>query len=332
MRVPKLLAMGILVLATARTAFAQEGSNGATPPTADELMAGGVALRKRGEDAEALAVFERAYRLHPSARAAAQIALAQQALGHWREAERGLFEALRGSADDADNQWIARNRTYLEESLAAVQSRLAWLDVDSNTPGAEIWIAGELYGRVPLGGPLRVVAGDTTVEARAAGSATVRQTLQVAPGSQSRVALMFSSDSAENERTTRGFDMKPAPTPAPPSSSRRTAGWITLAGSGGLLLVGVAGSVTREWEAQIYNDDRQCGPLVGQTRYDRCKANRDIGSAAQTVAIGAYAGAAVLGAVAGVLLLGGSRGPSAPASEYVGCTLAGSGLECKGAF
>jgi hypothetical protein len=323
----------MLVLATVHNGFAQERANVAVAgPTADQLIADGIALRKRGEDAEALAVFERTYRLFPSARAAAQIALAQQALGHWREAERGLFEALRGSADDADNQWIARNRTYLEESLATVQGRLAWLDVDSNTPGAEIWIAGELYGRVPLGGPLRVVAGELTVEARAAGSATVRQTLQVAAGSQSRVALTFSNESAENERATQRFETKPAPSLAPPSSGRRRAGWIALAGSGGLLLVGVAAHVTREWEAQIYNDDSQCGPLLGQTRYDRCKANRDIGSAAQTIAIGAYAGAAVLGGVAGVLLLGGSRTPSAPASGFVGCTLAGSGLSCDGAF
>src|SRR4030081_1347046 len=89
------LVVGVLFLSTPSIALAQQPPNTATrEPTDEALIAQGVALRKEGQDADALAVFERAYALHPSSRAVVQIALAHQALAHWREAERGLIAAL----------------------------------------------------------------------------------------------------------------------------------------------------------------------------------------------------------------------------------------------
>jgi hypothetical protein len=310
--------IAVLLLASMPfSAFAQERSSAAEPESTDDrLIADGVSLRKAGKDAAALALFEIAYAQHPSARAVAQMALAHQALGQWREAERGLVEAMR-SSDDA---WVARERVYLEEGLAAVRAHLAWLDVDSNLAAAEIWIGGEHVATLPLSSPLRVTAGTVIVEARAPGHPPFQRTMSIDGGTTAHATFALLVDSHASVADERS------------SGSMRTAGWITLSISGGLLLAGIAGEVTREREAQIYDDDSQCGPSAGQSRNARCGTNRDIGSAAETLGIAALAGAGVGFAIAAGLLHGGSAKPSARVTARGGCGVTGSGLGCSGTF
>jgi hypothetical protein len=336
------LTAALLALAGPQVAYAQDTARSPDtarapePPSgaAEELIAQGVALRKQGEDAQALALFERAYALLPSPRAIAQVALAHQALGHWREAESGLIEVL-GHADDA---WVATNRAYLEESLATVQGHLAWLEVDSNVAGAELWVGGRLVGRTPLDRPLRVEAGELAMSVRAPGFSPIERRLPVEPRSRVYEVFTFASQPAPVQPSA------PSPTvtaaapwatvarsASPPAPGARTAGWITLAGAGGLLLTGVAGLITREWEALIYDDDGQCGPTATLSRYERCGTHRDIGSAAQTVAVVAFIGSGTAAAASAVLLLGGSH-PSAPRPPRSGCRVAGLGVSCGGAF
>jgi hypothetical protein len=101
---------------------------------------------------------------------------------------------------------------------------------------------------------------------------------------------------------------------------------------GGLALAGVAGAITREREADIYNDDIQCGCLPGQPRSARCSTNRDIGNAAQTIGIAAFVGSGIATAISGVLLFGGSRSKPRGAGNRVDCGVAGVGLVCGGTF
>ena len=297
-------------------------------PREQDLISTGVELRRQGRDAEALGAFERAYAQHPSPRAAAQIALAHHALAQWREAERGLLEAL----DSPGDPWIVHNRVYLEESLAVVQAHLGWLEVDSNVGGAEIWLGGQPYGRLPLTTPLRVVAGEVIVEVRAPGYAPIQRTLQVAANSRVDAAFPLVMQSGPEPRANADLPLAPGAPVARPSSAKRTAGWITLAGAGALALVGIGGVITREREAAIWNDDAQCGPVPGESRSARCGTNRDIGSAALTIGVGAFVGAAIAGAVSGVLLLGSSQPAAGPTAADVGCRMTGPGFACGGAF
>jgi tetratricopeptide (TPR) repeat protein len=320
---------GALVLARQGASVAQEPPSAVGEvPTDEELLAKGVALRRIGRDAEALAAFERANALRPSARAAAQIALAHQALAQWREAERGLVEAL-GNLDDS---WVARNREHLEHSLAAVGAHLAWLEVESNVAGAQVWIGGELFGGLPLDRPTRIAAGEVTVELRAPGYAPIQHTFQVEAKSQAHASFTFVTQSAAQPHLSADDSRVAPPAALRPTSARRTAGWFSLAGAGGLLLAGIAGAVTREWEARIYNDDSKCAPAGNRSRYELCGTNQDIGSAAQTIAIVAFVGSGVAGVASGVLLLGTSRSAPAPTMGRIDCTLAGLGLSCLGAF
>jgi hypothetical protein len=330
MRTPTRVALlaSCVLLGSPGSARAEPTNDAAHEPTDEELIAAGIDLRKQGRDAEALATFERAYAKRASPRAVTQIALAHHALAQWREAERGLVDALR----DTDDPWIARNLAYLEESLRFVQAHLAWLYVESDVVGAEVWVGGEFSGRLPLAEPLRVVASEVTVEVRAPGYAAKGRTLQVAGNSRVRSVFAFAPGAVPERQAT---PEAPAHSGSPvgfTNSPSRTAGWITLAGAGALAVIGIGGLVTRDVEAGIWNDDGQCLPPPGQSRYSRCGANRDIGSVAQTIAVGAFVGAGVAVAVSGVLLLRRSRPVPAQAMGHIGCLVVGPGFECGGTF
>src|SRR5258708_7445180 len=165
-----------VVLATPSVGMAQ-GTPASTEegPSDQQLIAQGVELRKEGHDADALAAFQRAYAMRASPRAAAQIALAHQALAEWLDAESGLEEALRAS----DDAWITRYHAQLEESLAAVQAHLGWLDVDSDVADAEIWIDGKFVGRASLDHPVRLVAGEARLLVRPPGYAAIEPTMRI---------------------------------------------------------------------------------------------------------------------------------------------------------
>jgi hypothetical protein len=142
---------------------------------ADALIAQGVALRAQQRDAEALVLFERANAAFSSARALAQIALAEQALNRWVQAERHLREALAASGDP----WIARNSAPLHAALAVIETHLGRLDVLSNVPGAQVWIAAVQVGTIPLNAPLRIAVGSTPVELRAEGYVAQTRTVNI---------------------------------------------------------------------------------------------------------------------------------------------------------
>jgi hypothetical protein len=294
----------------------------------DPAMAQGVELRRLGRDAEALALFQRIDAERPSPRAVAQIGLAQQALGRWTDAEASLLDAMART----DDPWIARQHAYLERSLVAVQAHLGWLSVDSNVPGAEVWIGGHMVGRVPMSGPIRAPAGQTALEVRALGYAPLLRTVTVEAGVRATHVFTF----VELPR----IDL-PAPAPSathperpasePASRLVRRTGWGLAAGAGALALVGVAGFVTREWEARIYDDNARCGPLPGLSRQDRCGTNRDIGIAAEGAGIAAFA-AGGIAAVASAALLFTEGKRDSSGSVSIGCRWAGTGVVCSGSF
>jgi hypothetical protein len=122
------------------------------------------------------------------------------------------------------------------------------------------------------------------------------------------------------------------PSPQSSVSANRTAGWAALATAGGLVLVGVAGLLTREWEAEIYDDGMQCEPVGSLTRRDRCGTNRDIGSAAEATAIAAFAGAAVSVGIAGMLLLPQAHASSTTSAPRLACHTVGIGVACGATF
>lgn len=130
----------------------------------ESLIRRGLELRRQGDDAAALPLFQRAYDRGRTPRAAAQLGFAHQALGQWLRAESLLAEAIA-----ARDPWVARYRRIIADSLRDVRGHIASLAITGTPAGAEVILNGVPAGRLPLAAPLRVDEGRVTIEVRAVG-------------------------------------------------------------------------------------------------------------------------------------------------------------------
>jgi hypothetical protein len=156
--------------APAKPALSQQQS------TAESLILEGVAARRAGREQDALSLFERAYSLHPSPRARAQMALAAKSLRLYAQAAQYFEEALAAVNDP----WIVDNRETLEQGRDFVDKQLGWLVVQTSLPSVELFVNGRSVGAIqPANNRARVPAGILTVELRSPGYAPYRSTVSV---------------------------------------------------------------------------------------------------------------------------------------------------------
>lgn len=264
--------------------------NAQAAPTADELVTQGVELRRARRDEEALAAFEQAHRIEATAATLAQIALAEQALGRFVEAERHLRESLAAS-----EPWIEKRRAALEQALQVIQSRLGWLEVSSNVKGVTLWLDGEPVAELPSAA-LRLKIGAHRVSLRAADGRVVERDVELGPGERLVLALEFPQSAPQGTRVITN-PLAP-PRPAPPVSddgSVRTWAYVSAAVAGVALAEAVAASLLRLGYVDEYNSDK-CAP----DRSQRCAPQRKIAGTFGTIAVVGYAvaGAAGLTSVA----------------------------------
>jgi tetratricopeptide (TPR) repeat protein len=307
------------------------------------LISQGTELRKRGDDARALDAFERAWAVSHSARALAQVALAEQALGRWLEAHQHLQEALRDTADP----WIIAHRTTLSAALNEIASQLGAVEITCNVVGAEVRIDGRLIGRTPLVGSVPVLAGQSVIQVSADGYFEVARRVQADAGSLSRVDVRLIQDVApalsgqSNGVSPVGVTptrAEPAPEPAAvprpaleTGSAPRDIVMYTSLGLAALgVTVGATGYVIREVNVRLYNDDARCAMDRGTRRSEECKDEAAAWRSGEVAAIGGFAAAGVFGALG--LYLWFNR-PETPASGDVACAFDPSiALRCGGRF
>ncbi|MDO9021811.1 MAG: hypothetical protein Q8S73_44885 [Deltaproteobacteria bacterium] len=303
-----------------------------------ELLRRGVQLRQEGRDEAALREFDAASRLSHEPRITAQIALAEQALQRWLDADRHLREALSAGGD----VYIARHRAVLEGALRDVDRHLASVLVTGGTPGAEVWLNGEHVGTLPMQDAAQVSPGDVALEVRAAGHATTTRNLTVAAGETLREEVASSNRPAERSRSalrvTAPLAARP-PALAPPSGSARgTAGWVLLVGGVALTAGGMAGLVVADVNATSFNSNRLCrvDPSTNLVWGGLdCMSDYDAGSTARVVGIIGLAGGAV-SLIAGIIILATAPSRQSPheAANSFSCGQGpGSiGIECGGRF
>lgn len=332
MRAPPLLTAVALVAVTLTAPALARASGDDTPattPGSEVLVEQGLTLREKGQDREALALFEQAAALAPSPRITAQVGLAEQALGRWIDAEGALSRAL----EAADDPWIARNRPPLLQALETVRAQLAWLEVETTAPGATLWIDGHEVTTLPQPTPVRVVAGSHDVEVRAPGHEPAVRRVTVTAGEHAHEILTPSMASI------------PGPAPAPPASSvpptepivaspsgvdGTTLGWV-LAGSSVVLLAGgVTANVVRQQAAQTYDDDAQC-LVPGRTRDQVCGSYRTTVDVTTGLAIAGY-GAGAAAALASLYFFLRHEGPAPASASVGGCRLGVASAQCVLAF
>lgn len=264
----------------------------------DALIQQGIQLRREKRDAEALERFQRAHELSPSARALAQIGLAELALSRFDASEAHLREAL-GEDDD----WVRRNRATLERSLNAAGAHLGSVTVSSNVPGAELWINGERAGVLPLG-PQRVLAGNVRVELRRSSGDRTARSLTLGAGATHHVHVDF-VEVLTRAKEPSGGALQPtreraAADAQQSASATRTVAWMLVATGAVFLGEAVVAHVLRERFADQYNDDGEC--LYGElSRKERCGEVLGKAQTARTLAIAGYIGAGVAFGTAGIL-------------------------------
>ena len=254
----------------------------------------GVELRRQDRNEEALELFQRAWAASPTPVARAQIALAEQALGRWVEAEHDLVAAM-GTPDDP---WIAKNEQTLEDARAEIARHLGWLTVGVDVADARI----ELDGRALAAGvEERVVAGGATLVVQAPGRTSEARHIEVEPGAHARIAVVLTPIAEEPAAPPPSLPSQSATaSPETPSQDtpRRHASLIAPAA---FAAAGVAGIGLGTYFGFRTLDDKRardaactggvCAPSAATDDRDARTA-----STVSTVAIGAGVGAVAAGA------------------------------------
>lgn len=298
---------------------------------ASALIEQGLDLRQSQRDAEALALFEKAQALTPSPRGQAQIALAQQALGRWRLAERNLRRAL-GAKNDP---WIESRRPILERAMNVIRENLGDVEIVGARKGT-VYVDGVHVDEPDALTHLRLEVGRRAVELRAPGYYPFSRVLDVRPGASVRVEVE-QHPLLDDARPATGPDaVVPPTTPVVATGdvgrTQRTIGWVVLGGAAIFLATGAVGIIERESDAVSYNNG--CSKGVTTANQTQCSDLYSEGNTAQTVGIIGFVGAGVFGAVSAALLLTAPSAKGKPTTITLGCAPLEGGASCawRGTF
>jgi hypothetical protein len=150
---------------------------------AKECLAQGLKLSQSGDQAAALANFQRANELEPSRLALYHIALTYKAMDKLVEADDALDKVLADSGP-LKGEYVKRARAAKQET----EAKVGLIDVKANVAGT-VEVDGQRKGAAPLQKPLRVAEGQHEVQVTAPGYLPAKQTTTVS--GQNRVDLSF---------------------------------------------------------------------------------------------------------------------------------------------
>lgn len=304
---------------------------------ADKLIKQGVELRKKRKDAEALELFKKAHALEATPRALAQIALAEQALASWVDAELNLKNALA----DADDPWIKSNLVPLKKALGEIDEHLATVTIRGVPEGAEIKIGAQAPVVAPIFHSLRAECGSpVSIAATATGYLPQTKLVTLVCRKEELVELAMEKTKAlELEATMPEPSPIEVTQPLTPEAhtSLSTFGYVAAGGALVGLGSGAALLLVRESHAKKYNDDAMCLPPNGLTRDQNCGGERDAAENAQLFSIVAFAAGGVLGGAAVALFVLDEDEPSSGTPKTAmrvvcGPMGGGAGLACTGVF
>jgi hypothetical protein len=178
-----LLSAALLVTWAPGTAFAQTKAPSATQVEARTRFDQGIKLFNDGDNAGALAAFQRAYQLIPNPLVLYNIGLVYAAMGRPVDAVAALDELLANPGTVASDK-VTRARETRDQQA----QRVAELSVATNVP-ATLEIDGIGVGQTPLAAPIRVSGGVHVVGAVASGYLPTHKEITVAGGTKETVSL-----------------------------------------------------------------------------------------------------------------------------------------------
>jgi len=198
-------------------ALAAAGASGgdAASEKAEKMVRRGLELRRGGKDEEALEVFRAAYALRPTANAQAQIALAEQALGLWVDAERDLGAALEQERDP----WIKKNGAVLRGAMNVIRQHLGSVQLSGTPAGARVKLDERDVGTLPFDKPVRVTAGEVVVSISAPGYTEISRKVTVSAGGLTREVFVLHPEATA--APTAGTAPEPTRALHPEAAGRR---------------------------------------------------------------------------------------------------------------
>jgi hypothetical protein len=272
------------------------GVGRAAEPGPDELIGRGLELRRQAKPQQALEMFQRAHALAPSPRTLGQMGLVEASLEHWLDAETHLAGSLAMPNDD----WVRKNRTFLDQALKISRSHIGELGI-TGPSGTDVAVDGKHVGTLPAVQAVKLVQGNAVVTANGAGFNDFSKTVVIEGGAKTSLAIVL--DPVEKRPAVALAAPVPLPSSSPPlpsKSEHRGPPWKTVTGTGlvaagaGLLAWGII------WVSVDRNDD--C-PMSGAA----CNKVYDTKTAGWVLTAG---GAALAAAGTGLLVWGRrSEGP-----------------------
>jgi hypothetical protein len=197
-------------------AVAQGHAVAGEPDDSDALITRGLALRQKGEDQEALPLFQQAAEKKKTPRAVAQVGLCEFALGLWVDAEGHVEQALASRTDP----WIRKNERSLTAALEKLQEKLGSLDVWGEPNGARVLVDGRTVGTLPLK-RLRVPEGRHSLAVESAGFLTDTRVVQISARAVAREHASLAPVAVVTEAPATALA---TPTPTPPAIAPVTNG------------------------------------------------------------------------------------------------------------
>ena len=310
------LASGAGTLARA----AEDGEESAT--AASGLVERGIALRRGGDDAAALPLFQEAERLEPSStRVMVHLAAVYQALGQWEQADRYLTRALR----DPNEAYVHKHQAMLAEARRTVEAHIARLRLTGGPEGTEVRLNGKSIGTLPMTETTRIEAGVYTLEASLAGHYPVTRSIALAGGALAQETVELTPHRKRELAVVR--DAEPVVEDGDSHWLAWTLGGLAAASAGGTVFAWAK----REQHAELWNDNERCLSTT-RTRGQLCGSELDKGERAETwMWIGGAATVVFSGAAIGSLWLD-ERSDDVAESASVSCGVGLAAVQCAGRF
>lgn len=259
----------------------------------------GVELRRKGQDRDALANFQKAYEVAHTARAAAQLGLCEQALGEWLSAQIHLADALATESD----VWVAKNRAVIAKAKSEVETHLARVLVNGEPASGLVVVGGDVLGRLAENQSTFVLPGSVAISVTAEGYDRFDETRTVTAGQSLELKVQLKPASLHPAQSVTSFEphppndqkldavvVRPASTAEATERGSRVLAWSVI--GSGAALVG-AGVVFGVRSSSLATDARSA------ETYDAAKEESARSSRAISVAL---LGVGALGIALGTLL------------------------------
>jgi hypothetical protein len=255
------MAFGVSAPALGQEAPAEASVSDGDRVAAQDAHRHALELFDRGQHAEALAEFKRAFGLAPSFRIQYNIGLCYAALGDAAAAVEAFSSYLHGGAERIP----APRRQQVEAEITRLSKLLAWLRIEAQEPGAEVSVDGSLLGQGPVSRQLRLNTGRHTVAVRSSDGTLKTQTVTLGAGEEQ--ALHF--DAVHSGAPSLAPPPSSSAPDPKPSTSQRQVPWLAWGVTGAL---GVTAGVTGVLALGARSDEKDAHAREGVKRDDLISA------------------------------------------------------------